>query len=435
MIVKFWLAVSLLLTTAVVSASPDIQHWQTDNGTRVLYVEAKELPMVDLRLVFDAGAARDGDLPGTALMTISMLEEGAAGMNADEIASGFADVGARFSTSSKRDMAVISLRTLTDRSAQKPAVELFTQLVSQPDFPKDAFNRLQNQLKTRLQSEKQSPGAVASRAFYQNLYDEHPYANMPSGTDASVEAIDTEVLKDFYEQYFVAENATLVIVGDVDKQEAKRLANKVTGNLPAGKKAEPLPAVPPLKTSQEKVIDHPSTQTHLLVGQPGMTRHDPDYFPLYVGNHILGGSGLVSIINDEIREKRGLSYSAYSAFVPMQKKGPFLMSLQTRNEQAGEALSVLKQTLSEFIEYGPSKTQLGDAKKNITGGFALRVDSNQDIADYLAMMGFYELPLDYLQTFKDKVNAVTVDEIKDAFERRIDENSLLTVRVGGQKAE
>ncbi len=435
MIVKFWLAVSLLLTTAMVSASPDIQRWQTDNGTRVLYVEAEELPMIDLRLVFDAGAARDGDLPGTALMTISMLEEGAAGMSADDIASGFADVGARFSTDSKRDMAVVSLRTLTDPVAQKPAVDLLTKLISEPDFPEEAFSRLKNQLKTRLQSEKQSPGSVAQRAFYKNLYGDHPYANMPTGTDASVDEIDTKILKDFYEQYFVAENATLVIVGDVDKKQAQQLANQVTGNLPAGNKAQTLPEVPPLKTAQEKVIDHPSTQTHLLVGQPGMTRHDPDYFPLYVGNHILGGSGLVSIINDEIREKRGLSYSAYSTFVPMQKKGPFLMSLQTRNEQAGEALSVLKQTLSEFIENGPSKTQLGDAKKNITGGFALRIDSNQDIADYLAMMGFYELPLDYLQTFKDKVNAVTVDEIKDAFERRINENSLLTVRVGGQKAE
>lgn len=435
MIVKFWLAVSLLLTSAMVSASPDIQRWQTDNGTRVLYVEAEELPMVDLRLVFDAGAARDGDLPGTALMTISMLEEGAGGMSADEIASGFADVGARFSTDSKRDMAVVSLRTLTDSVAQKPAVDLLTKLISEPDFPEEAFSRLKNQLKTRLQSEKQSPGSVAQRAFYKNLYGDHPYANMPTGTDASVDEIDTAVLEDFYEQYFVAENATLVIVGDVDKKQAQQLANKVTGNLPAGNKAEPLPEVPPLKNAQEKVIDHPSTQTHLLVGQPGMTRQDPDYFPLYVGNHILGGSGLVSIINDEIREKRGLSYSAYSALMPMREKGPFMMSLQTRNEQADEALSVLKDTLSAFIENGPTETQLSDAKKNITGGFALRLDSNQEIADYLAMIGFYELPLDYLQTFTDNVNAVTIDEIEAAFERRINVDSLLTVRVGGQKAE
>lgn len=435
MIVKFWLAVSLLLTTAMVSASPDIQRWQTDNGTRVLYVEAEELPMVDLRLVFDAGAARDGDLPGTALMTISMLEEGAAGMSADDIASGFADVGARFSTDSKRDMAVVSLRTLTDPVAQEPAVDLLTKLISEPDFPEEAFSRLKNQLKTRLQSEKQSPGSVAQRAFYKNLYGDHPYANMPTGTDASVDAIDTKVLKDFYEQYFVAENATLVIVGDVDKKQAEQLANQVTGNLPAGNKAQPLPEVPSLKNAQEKVIDHPSTQTHLLVGQPGMTRQDPDYFTLYVGNHILGGSGLVSIINDEIREKRGLSYSAYSALVPMREKGPFMMSLQTRNEQADEALTVLKDTLSVFIENGPTETQISDAKKNITGGFALRLDSNQEIADYLAMIGFYELPLDYLQTFKDNVNAVTVDEIEAAFKRRIDVDSLLTVRVGGQKAD
>lgn len=435
MIAKLGFAVGLLLTSLTVSASPDIQNWQTDNGARVLYVHAGELPMLDLRLVFDAGAARDGELPGTALMTSGMLEEGAAGMDADEIASGFADVGARFSTDSQRDMAVVSLRTLTDPVAQQPAVELFTQVISQPDFPETAFSRLQNQLQTRLQSEKQSPGSVAQRAFYQNLYGDHPYATMPTGTDASVEAIDTSALKAFFDRYYVAENAVLVIVGDIDEKAAKRLANKVTAKLPAGEKAPSLPAVDALESSQMKTIAHPSTQTHLMVGQPGMTRHDPDYFPLYVGNHILGGSGLVSIINDEIREKRGLSYSAYSAFVPMRAKGPFMMNLQTRNQQADEALSVLEKTLSAFIENGPTKEQLADAKKNITGGFALRVDSNQEIADYLAMIGFYQLPLDYLETFRDKANAVTVDEIQEAFQRRINPDKLLTVRVGGQEEQ
>lgn len=435
MIVKFWLTLSLLFTTFAVSATPEIERWQTDNGTQVLYVQAEALPMLDLRLVFDAGAARDGDLPGTALMTISMLEEGAAGMSANEIASGFADVGARFSTNSERDMAVLSLRTLTDPVAQKPAVELFSKVVSEPDFPEAAFKRLQNQRKTRLQSEKQSPGSVASRAFYQQLYSDHPYANMPSGTDESVDALSTAALKTFYEQFYVAENAVLVIVGDVDRKQAEQLADIVTATLPAGQQAPALPEVPPLESAKQETIEHPSTQTHLLVGQPGMTRHDPDFFPLYVGNHILGGSGLVSVINDEIREKRGLSYSAYSAFVPMRAKGPFMMSLQTRNEQADEALSVLKKTLTDFIENGPDKSQLTAAQKNITGGFALRVDSNQEIADYLAMMGFYQLPLDYLQTFRDKVNAVSVDEIQDAFQRRINPANLLTVKVGGQKKQ
>eukprot|EP00487_Bulimina_marginata_P002359 TRINITY_DN15484_c0_g1_i1.p1 TRINITY_DN15484_c0_g1~~TRINITY_DN15484_c0_g1_i1.p1 ORF type:complete len:134 (+),score=34.08 TRINITY_DN15484_c0_g1_i1:194-595(+) len=133
------------------------------------------------------------------------------------------------------------------------------------------------------------------------------------------------------------------------------------------------------------------------MGQPGINRADPDYFALYVGNHILGGSGLVSKLSDEIREKRGLSYSVYSYFRPMRQWGPYQFGLQTRNDQAEEALDVLKNTLKTFIADGPSEDELIAAKQNITGGFALRVDSNSKIADYLAMIGFYGLPLDYLE--------------------------------------
>jgi zinc protease len=171
------------------------------------------------------------------------------------------------------------------------------------------------------------------------------------------------------------------------------------------------------------------------MGQPGISRDDPDYFPLYVGNHILGGSGLVSMLSDELREKRGLTYGVYSYFRPMQQLGPYQMALQTRNEKALEALTVLRDTVKNFVETGPSEAQLTAAKQNITGGFALRVDSNSKIADYLAMIGFYDLPLDYLDNFNDKVNAVTVAEIKDAFERRVNADKMLTVLVGGKTEE
>lgn len=167
------------------------------------------------------------------------------------------------------------------------------------------------------------------------------------------------------------------------------------------------------------------------MGQPGLTRDDPDFFPLYVGNHVLGGSGLVSIISDEIREKRGLSYSAYSYFRPMREAGPYQFGLQTRNDQAELALEVLDQTLVDFVEQGPTKEQLTAAQKNITGGFALRLDSNSKIADYLAMMGFYQLPLDHLETFNSRVNAVTVDQIKAAYQKRIHPQKMVTILVGG----
>ena len=163
-----------------------------------------------------------------------------------------------------------------------------------------------------------------------------------------------------------------------------------------------------------------------------MRRGDPDYFTLYVGNHILGGSGLVSRMSKEIREKRGLSYSASSYFSPMEQNGPYLLSLQTRNDQTDAALAVLRDTLKEFIKDGPTDAELEAAKKNITGGFALRVDSNSKILDYLVVIGFYGLPLDYLDTFNANIMAVTREQIVDAFRRRVSPDSMATVIVGGE---
>ena len=171
-----------------------------------------------------------------------------------------------------------------------------------------------------------------------------------------------------------------------------------------------------------------------MLGQPGLTRGDPDYFPLYVGNHILGGSGLVSRISDEVREKRGLSYSAYSYFIPMRAAGPFTAGLQTRNDQAEQALTVLRNVMQDFIEKGPTEKELIAAKKNITGGFALRLDSNSKIVDNLAVIGFYQLPLDYLDSFNRHVEAVTAAQIRDAFQRRVHPQRMATVIVGGAVA-
>jgi len=204
----------------------------------------------------------------------------------------------------------------------------------------------------------------------------------------------------------------------------------LVAHLPKGAPAEKLPKVANLNEQETIKLAHPSTQTHILLGQPGMKRGDPDYFALYVGNHILGGNGLVSRLSNEIREKRGLAYSTYSYFLPMRKDGPFQIGLQTRNDQAEEALKVVRETLNNFIENGPTDEELNASKKNITGGFPLRISSNQKILGYIGMIGFYDLPLDYLDTFNEKIQAVSADDIKDAFKRRVHPDTMVTVLVG-----
>nr|WP_197722188.1 pitrilysin family protein [Sulfuriflexus mobilis] len=430
---KLLFALVLFLNTSLLLANPDIQHWQTANGARVYYVPAPELPMIDVRVVFDAGSARDGDKPGLAMLTNSLLDEGTATQNANQLAETFEGVGAEYGASSLRDMAVTSIRSLTEAAAMKTALDTFAAVLATPSFPKKPFQRNRKAMLLGLQQEQQEPGSLASKAFYKALYGDHPYGSHSSGSEASLKAMRREDVQAFHRQYYVARNAVIAIVGDVSRRQAEAIAEQLTTKLRVGERAADLPAVAALEKASLQRIRHDSQQTHILVGQPGMRRGDADYISLYVGNHILGGSGLVSRISDVIREQRGLAYSAYSYFAPMRENGPFTMGLQTKNAQADAALKLLGETLRDYIDKGPTEDELKRSKQNITGGWALRVDSNKKITEYVAVIGFYGLPLDYLDTFTDKVEAVTVKSIKDAFKRRIHPDKLVTVMVGGEK--
>ncbi len=420
--------------TGVVSSSQGdgikIQTWKSSKGAKVMFVYAPQLPMIDIRLVFNAGSARDKSEPGIARLTNTMLSQSAGQWSTDEIAERFESVGANFSTSALRDMAIISLRSLTDKKLLTQAIETFKVVVSQPAFKLAEIKRQKAQQLISIQNQLQSPGSIASKAFYAAVFKGNPYVHPTIGTKETVSNIDAEALKQFYKRYYVANNLTIAIVGNVRQQQARALVEEITENLVSGKAAAKLSDVAMPNKAQNIHIEYASTQTHILVGQPGMKRGDADYYSLYVGNHILGGSGFGSRIMKEIREKRGLAYSSYSYFVPMQAVGPFIMGLQTRNDKAQEALKLLNKILREFIDKGPTAEELNHSKKNITGGFPLRIDSNKDIAGYLSVIGFYNLPLDYLNTFNDKINAVTVETIKEAFKHRIHPDKLITVTVG-----
>lgn len=425
------LALLLLVQAWPVHAIPPIQHWLTSNGLRVYYVHAPELPMVDLNITFAAGSARDGEHSGVAHMTSTLLDKGAAGLSANELASRIEALGAELDTGSARDMAWISLRSLSDAEYLSPALELMGDVLGQPDFNKEDFERERERTLVALRTEQQSPSTVAEYAHFEAMYHGHPYALRESGTEQGIRDLSRATIKAFHKRYYVARNGVLAIVGDVDRKAAEHLAEQLARRLAEGSRADPLPPAPRLEQASLERIYHPSAQTHVRMGAPGMHRGDPDYFPLYIGNHVLGGSGLVSRLSEEIREKRGLSYSASSYFSPMEQDGPYLLSLQTRNDQTDAALTVMQETLKKFVDEGPTAEELVAAKKNITGGFALKIDSNSKILSYLVMIGFYGLPLDYLETFNKKVEAVTREQIVDAFRRRVSPDTMATVIVGG----
>ncbi|HEW98148.1 MAG: insulinase family protein [Candidatus Parabeggiatoa sp. nov. 3] len=428
----FWLGLFFLswLFCHNASSQPTIQHWQTDSGTRVYFVPAPDLPMVDIEIVFDAGSARDGKQSGLAMLTNDLLSEGAAGHSADEIAEHFDNLGAELSNSVDSDMASVSLRSLSEPALLQPAVNMLALLLAKPDFEATAFERLRQQTLIGLKYQEQQPSSLARKAFYQSAFGKHPYASLSDGTAKTVSALTRDDLKAFHGRYYVAKNALISIVGALERTAAETLAKTIIEQLSPGETPLALPPVIELEQALTQHIEHPSTQTHILIGQPGVARGDPDYFNLYVGNYILGGSGLVSRLSERIREQRGLAYSTYSYFSPRRVAGPFIASVKTRQDQATEAMTLLKQTLAEFIKQGPSAAELKKAKQGITGSFPLRIKSNSNIIGYLSMLGYYRLPLDYLHTFNQNVEGVTVDKIRKAFQQRIHPDKLVTITVG-----
>lgn len=430
---KKWIQYSLLslgLTLGVTAhASIDIQTWQTSKGVKVLFVEAPQLPMVDIEVTFDAGSARDEQQPGLANLTAAMLSAGTRQKNEQQISQGFNQLGAQFGGDAGRDSASFSLRSLTRDSLLNPALDLFAEVLAEPTFPQAILQRDKARLIQAIKQQQEQPNQVASQVFWRTLYANHPYAQPTEGTVESVETITAQDLKSFYQRYYVAQNAQVAMVGAISRAQAERIAERLTGGLAKGKKAPALPTPTPLQKAEKEVVAFNSEQTHYLLGQVGVKRGDRDYYALFLGNHLFGGSGFGSLLMQEVREKRGLVYSVYSYFAPMRVAGPWMIGLSTENAQAGEADQVVRKTLHDFMTDFPQQ-KLDDIKSNLIGGWPLRLDSNGKILGYISMIGFYDLPLDYLDGFPKKIAALDKQDVLDAWNRRIDAQQLLNVQVG-----
>lgn len=410
----------------------DIQYWITENGVRVYFVPVHTLPMVDIAVVFDAGASRNGKKGGLAYLTNELLSEGTNDLTANQIAQKFDEVGAQVQSQSLRDMAMISLRSLSSPKELSIAVKTLGQVLSEPSFPEEDFKREQRNMIVALKQQLQLPQHVANKAMYSLLYGSQPYSNWVLGDEDAVRKLTVADVKDFYRKYYVANNAVVAIVGDVDLEGANAIARTLTQDLLPGGCAPMLPEVENLKQTTSKKIDFPSAQTHILIAAPGIKRHDPDYYALTVGNHILGGNGSVSRVFDTIRNQHGLAYSAYSYFIPMKERGPFILGCQTRNDKAPEAEKMLQSLLKDFVNKGPTDEELDVAKKNLLGGYALQFSSNSDICNQVAALGYYDLNLDYFNQYKSAVERLTVRDIKKAFQRRVTPDKLVVVTVGGK---
>lgn len=409
-----------------------IQQWTTSAGTRVYLIESHSIPMVDIHMTFDAGSARDGAQFGVANCWLNLLDQGTSTLNADQIAEQFENKGALLNAHVDRDRAMISLRTLSEPEILNPLLNLLADLMAKPAFKEESIALIKNQILTEQKMMQQQPEILAKNAFYEALYSNHPYAHPVIGTEQTVQAITQSDLQHFHQQYAVAQNATLTLVGDLTLEQAKTLSEKIIQQLPQGSKAPDLKAIPPLTTPIVQTIHYASEQTHLLMGGPGIANNDPDYFPLLIANYILGDNILMSRLFKEVREKRGLVYHVRSHFATLKQPGPFVIKLQTQNHQIQEAIQVVKETLGHFVNEGPSEQELIDAKQGLMQAFPLSLNSNEKLSAQLDTLSFYEQPLDFLETYQSKIKAVTLEDIQAALQKHIHPETMALITVGPQ---
>ena len=424
------IALTMALAAPLASAAVDIQQWVASTGARVSFVETHALPIVDIQVDFAAGSAyAPAGKSGLAGLTAGLLDAGTRQRDENVLADRFADLGARFGASAETDRASITLRTLSNATEREAAIDLLAEVIQQPAFPQAVFERERARAIAGLKEAETQPGYLVERAFGEAVYGQHPYGR--SASEASLAGLTRADVVAFHREFYVAAAAHVAIVGDLSRAQAEAVAERLTRQLPKGAPPAALPA-PTLPEAKVVRVPHPAAQAHVLIGMPGLRRDDPDYYALVAGNYVLGGGGFVSRLMKEVREKRGYAYSVYSYFEPQRVAGPFRIGLQTRGQQADDAVAVARETLQTFIDEGPTAEELAAAKGNIVNGFGLRLDSNAKLLGYVGVIGFYGLPADWLEQYPKAVSALSIDEVRDAFRRRVLPEHLVTVIVGGE---
>ena len=420
-----------------------IQHWQQPSGAKVWLVESPTIPMVDIEVMFDAGARREDPAKAGLATALSMMnakgikaEGKLPAMDENALGEAWADLGASFGASASKDSFSYSLRSLTVPDLLDRSVELASRQIAAPSLPDAIWQRERARWSAAIAESNTRPGTVAGRTYAQAVYSAHPYGMR--STEQTLARIEVKDMQAFQQRMSQACRAKVTVVGAVDKARADALVSQLLSRLPRndGKDCQPLPAVaevPALAKAQDIRIPFQSAQAQVLIGQPGIKRNDPDFLPLLVGDHILGGGGLVSRLMEEVREKRGLTYGVSSSFAPGLHAGAFTISLQTRPDQAEQARQVAQETLAKFVAEGPTEQELRDAKDNLIGSFALRIDSNRKLLANVSNIAWNDLPLDYLDHWTDRIEALTVQDVRSAMQRVLQPERMVTVVLGEKK--
>ena len=417
-----------------------IEKLDSYKGAKAYLVQTKALPMVDIEVSIDAGDRYDpAGKSGLADMVAGLMNYGVKSgkgvLTEAQIADEIADLGANIGLSVSGERAILRIRSLSRKDLRDRAVQLAAAMLSAPTYDSKIVEREKQRTITSLLEAETKPEFVLERRFKKSVYGNYPLADSP--TVKSVAAVSVNDLVQFHKQFYRSDRMIVSIVGDIDRAQAEEIVKALLKQIPAS--GQPIAKLPELERSpveplaqREIQIPFDSQQAHIAMGMTAVARNNPDYFPLLVGNYVLGGGGFVSRLMAEVREKRGLAYSVFSYFIPGKENGIFQAGLQTKSDQAALALEVMSSTTAQFIADGPTPSELVAAKANLVNGYPLRIDNNRKLLDNVSSIAWNDLPLDTMDVWTKQVEAVTLDQVNAAFKKYLAMDRMKIVVLGAK---
>lgn len=409
-------------------AEVDIKEVTSPGGITAWLVEEHSIPFVALEIRFRGGASLDapGKRGAINLMT-GLLEEGAGDMDAREFARSAEALATSFGFDASADAVSVSARFLTEN--REASIALLRAALLEPRFDTDAVERVRGQVLSIIRSDMKDPNDIANETFNGIAFGDHPYASSLNGTLESVAALSRDDLSEAKDAVLARDRIYVGAVGDITPEELGKLLDDLLGGLP--QTGAPMPPVadvtiPPGVT----VVDFATPQSVALFGQKGMKQEDPDFFAATILNQVLGGGGFESRLMDEVREKRGLTYGVYSYLVPRDLAETYMGSVSSANDRIADAIAVIRDEWAKAAAEGVTEAELEAAKTFITGAYPLRFDGNAPIANILVGMQMLGLPINYIATRNDKVEAVTLADVKRVAAELLDPKGLQFVVVG-----
>lgn len=405
----------------------EVQRVVSPGGIEAWLVEEKSVPLIAINFAFKGGSAQDPEgKAGLANLLTTLLDEGAGDLDSQAFQGRVEDLSMRLSFEDGRDAFYGEMKTLA--ASRDEAFDLLRLALTRPRFDDDAIERMRRQAIASVRREARDPETVAGRVWARSVFPNHPYGRPANGDEASLAAITREDIRGYHARIFARSGLKIGVVGAIDATTLAPLLDRVFGALPATQRLTPVADVEP-KGGLAVAETLPIPQTVIRLSGEGLKRRDPDFIAGYVMNHILGGGSFSSWLYAEVREKRGLAYSVYTALAPYAHAGLFMGGLGTRSDRAGEAIQVVRDQIERMAATGPTADELAKAKAFIIGSYALRFDTSDKIAGQLLAIQLDDLGIDYIEKRNALVEAVTLDDVRRVAKRLLSK-PLTVVTVG-----